>query len=165
MDDDNYAIMLDSYVSTSKYQEVTRYWPFGFFEKMGDFTWESNEYDPSDLRQMIVSYGTKDYRIMCTVIHYLPLQCLREATGVYRPLPLILVGHTVPNEAKSEAYKALSHLFQQDWVPSTVIYNNTKKIILREFNRKLKEASSHLKQMEQFTPWLNAAKREIKNWR
>ena len=36
-------------------------------------------------------------------------------------------------------------------------------MILGEFNRKLKEASCHLQQTEPFTPWSNAAKREIKN--
>ena len=35
-------------------------------------------------------------------------------------------------------------------------------MILGELNRKLKETPSHLKQMEPFTPWSNAAKREMK---
>ena len=34
-------------------------------------------------------------------------------------------------------------------------------MIKDEFNRKLKEASSHLQQAEPFTPWLNAAERKI----
>ena len=33
-------------------------------------------------------------------------------------------------------------------------------MVLGEFNRKLKEASCHLKKMVPFNPWLNAAKRE-----
>ena len=40
--------------------------------------------------------------------------------------------------------------------------DNAKKMVLDEFNRKLKETLCHLKQTEPFTPWLNAAKREIK---
>ena len=35
-------------------------------------------------------------------------------------------------------------------------------MVLGEFNRKFKEASYHLKQTEQFTPWSNAAEREMK---
>ena len=47
-------------------------------------------------------------------------------------------------------------------MPLTIICDNAKEMNLGEFNRKLKEASCHLRQVEQFTPWLNAAKREIK---
>ena len=35
-------------------------------------------------------------------------------------------------------------------------------MILGEFSRKLNKASGHLRQKEPFTPWSNAAKREIK---
>ena len=47
-------------------------------------------------------------------------------------------------------------------MPPTVICDNAKELVLCEFNRKLKEASCHLKQREPFTLWSNAAKREIK---
>ena len=63
---------------------------------------------------------------------------------------------------KSEAYKALSLLFQQDGVPHAVTCGNAKEMVLFEFKRKLKEASCHFKQTESFTPWSNAAEREIK---
>ena len=42
-------------------------------------------------------------------------------------------------------------------MPSTIICDDTKELVLGKFNRKLKEVSCHLKQMEQFTPWSNAA--------
>ena len=63
---------------------------------------------------------------------------------------------------KSEVHEALFLLFQQDRVPLSIICDNAKGIILGEFNRKLKKASCHLKQMEPLTPWSNAAKKEIK---
>ena len=47
-------------------------------------------------------------------------------------------------------------------MPPAIICDNAKEMILCEFNRKLKDASCHLRQTEPFTPWLNAAKREIK---
>ena len=68
----------------------------------------------------------------------------------------------IPMKLKSEAHEALFLLFQQDGVPSAVICSNAKDMILGEFNRKLKEASCHLRQKEPFTPWSNAARREIK---
>ena len=52
--------------------------------------------------------------------------------------------------------------FQQDRVPPAVICDNAKEMALVEFNRTLKEALYHLKQMEPFTPWLHAANREGK---
>ena len=64
---------------------------------------------------------------------------------------------------KSEAHEALSLLFQWDGMPSTVICDNSKEMVLGEFNRILKEALCHLKQMEPFTPWSNEAKKEMKN--
>ena len=63
---------------------------------------------------------------------------------------------------KSEAHEALSLLFQQDRVAPAVMCDNIKEIIFGEFNRNLKEALCHLKQMEPFILWSNAAKREIK---
>ena len=63
---------------------------------------------------------------------------------------------------KSEAPKVLSLLFQQDRVPPTVICHNVKEMVIGELNRKLKEALCYLKQTEPFTPWSNAAKREVK---
>ena len=35
------------------------------------------------------------------------------------------------------------------------------KMVLSEFDRKLKEALCHLKQTKSFTPWSNAAEKEI----
>ena len=48
---------------------------------------------PGDSGQIIISFGTGGYRIMCTVIHCLPLQCLGEAIGVHRFLSPTLSGH------------------------------------------------------------------------
>ena len=47
--------------------------------------------------------------------------------------------HSFPVMLKSEAHEELYLLFQQDGVPSAVICDNAKEMILHEFNRKLKE--------------------------
>ena len=70
--------------------------------------------------------------------------------------------HSFPMKLKSETHEALSLLFHQDGMPLAIICGNAKEMILGEFNRKLKKVSCHLKQMESFTTWLNASKREIK---
>ena len=56
---------------------------------------------------------------------------------------------------KNRANETLSLLFQLDVVPPTVICDNAKEMDLGEFNWKL----NHLKQMEPFTPLMNAAKK------
>ena len=91
------------------------------------------------LGQTIISYGREDYHMICTMIHCLPQQCLRQAIGVHNFL-----------------------FFQWDGVSPAIIYDDAKEKILGEFNRKLKEVLYHLRQMEPFTPWSNTAKREIK---
>ena len=68
----------------------------------------------------------------------------------------------IPMKLKGEAYEALSLLFQHDGAPLDKICDNANETILGKFNRNLKEASCHLRQTELFIPWLNAAKREIK---
>ena len=139
---------------------------------MGDFTQETLEYDLSDhtawdsynvpylcgIGQMIISYSIEGYHIICTVIHYLLLQCPGEARGVTN----FCWPHLFPVKVKSDAHRALSLLYQWDGVPPTVICDNCKEKVLGEFNRKIKEASCHSKQIEPFTKWLNTAKREIK---
>ena len=57
----------------------------------------------------------------------------------------------VSMKLKSKAQEALSLLFQQDGVAPAVICDNAKEIILGDFNRNLKEASCHLKQMKPVT--------------
>ena len=64
----------------------------------------------SSLGQMIVSYGREGYHIMCTVIHYLQLQCLGEAIGTLRYLPPSLLVMLALNEAEKWS--------PQDIVPS-----------------------------------------------
>ena len=109
---------------------------------------------------MIISYGAKHYHTMCTVIHCLWLQCLWETISVHRFLPPLLVGHACSQW--SQKVKPMRHRpFSFSNVPPVVICDNAKDLIPGEFNRKLKEASCHLKQMEPFTPWSHAAKREL----
>ena len=63
---------------------------------------------------------------------------------------------------KSETHEAFSFLFQYDGVTPAIIFDNAKEMIQGEFNRKLKEASCHLRQTEPFTPLSNETEREIK---
>ena len=107
----------------------------------------------SGLGQTIISNGTEGYCIVCTVIHHLPLQYLREAIGVHRFATNFGWSCSFPMKLKREAHEALSLFVQWDGVSSAII-------IIGEFNRKLKEASCHLIQTEPFTP--NVAERERK---
>ena len=68
---------------------------------------------------------------------------------------------SIPIKLKNKVHDAPSLLFQWGRVPPAVICDNAKEMILEEFNQKLNKALCHLKQMEPFTPWLNAAKREV----
>ena len=67
-----------------------------------------------------------------------------------------------PMAFTSKAPEILSLLFVMDSVPPTCICNNAKELAQGKFHQKLKEAACHLKQLESYTPWSNAAKREIK---
>ena len=64
--------------------------------------------------------------------------------------------------SRSEAHETLSLLFVRDGVPLTCICDNAKELVQGKFHQKLKEAACHLKQLEPYTPWSNAAEREIK---
>ena len=66
-----------------------------------------------------------------------------------------------PMASRSEAHKTLSLLFVRDGVPPTYICNNAKEMIQGKFSEKLKDTACHLKQFEPYTPWSNAAEREI----
>ena len=59
--------------------------------------------------------------------------------------------------------KTLLLLFVRDGVPPKCICDNAKEMIQGKFSQKLKEAAFHLKQLEPYTPWSNAAEREIDN--
>ena len=47
-------------------------------------------------------------------------------------------------------------------MPPVVICDNAKESVLGDFNRKLNKILCHLNQIEPFTPWSNAAERELK---
>ena len=120
MNDDNYATVLQSFVSTSSLQvvQINTKKVFGLnhlvlAKKWGispkkalNITCHTTQHGvhtvlhpcispcQGSVGQMIVSYSTGDYYTLCTGIHYLPLQCLGEAIGVHKYLPLILAGHT-----------------------------------------------------------------------
>ena len=67
-----------------------------------------------------------------------------------------------PISSRSEAHKTLSLLFTQDSIQSTCIYDSAKEMIHCKFYQKLKNAACQLKQLEPYTPWSNAAEKEIK---
>ena len=67
-----------------------------------------------------------------------------------------------PMKKKSEAHETLSLLFARDGVPPSIIVDGAKEQILGEFKRKARQAECHLKQLEPFTPWANAAEGAIR---
>ena len=69
---------------------------------------------------------------------------------------------TFPMTSRSKAHETLSLLFVRDGVLPACICDNAKEIIQEKFHEKLNEAACHLKQLEPYTPWSNAAEREIK---
>ena len=68
-----------------------------------------------------------------------------------------------PMASRSEAHETLSLLFVRDGVPPTCICDNARELVQGKFHQKLKEAACHLRQLEPYTPWSNAAEREIKD--
>ena len=79
-------------------------------------------------------------------------------TDFFHQFLLVMLIH---NKLKTEAHETLSLLFHLDGVPLAKMCDNAKEMILGEFNRKLKEASCHLKQMEPFTSCSNAVEKTI----
>ena len=67
-----------------------------------------------------------------------------------------------PMAFRSEAHENLLLLFARDGVLPACICNNAKEMIQGKFCQKLKDAACHLNQLESYTPWSNAAEREIK---
>ena len=67
-----------------------------------------------------------------------------------------------PMAFRSKAHGTLLLLFARDGIPPACICDKSKEIIKGTFYQKLKDAAYHLKQLEQYTPWTDAAEREIK---
>ena len=63
---------------------------------------------------------------------------------------------------RSEAHENLSLLFARDGVPPACIHDNAKEMMKGKFYQKLKDAACHLKQLESYIPWSNAAVRDFK---
>ena len=66
---------------------------------------------------------------------------------------------------KGESHETLSLLSHCDGVPPSMIADNSKEQVLGEFKRKLNEANCHLRQMDPYSPWMQAAEgyiRELK---
>ena len=70
-----------------------------------------------------------------------------------------------PMKKKSEAHEALSLLHQREGVPNVMVMDGSKEQLLGKFHHKCRQAGSHVKQTEPYTPWSNAAEgaiREVK---
>ena len=67
-----------------------------------------------------------------------------------------------PMASRSEAHETLLLLFARDGVPPAFICNNAKEMVQGKFYKNLKDATYHLKQLEPYSSWSNAAEREIK---
>ena len=61
-----------------------------------------------------------------------------------------------PMKKKSEAHDALSLLFQREGVLNTMIMDGALEQLKGKFRKKCQEVDSRVKQLEPYTPWLNA---------
>ena len=67
-----------------------------------------------------------------------------------------------PMEKKSQAHEALSLLHQREGVPNVMIMDGAKEQVAGLFRKKCRQAGSHVKQTEPYTPWSNAAEGAIR---
>ena len=80
-------------------------------------------------------------------------QVFSTANGWARVYPMV---------RKSQAHEALSLLHQREGVPNVLIMDNSKEQTLGEFRTKCRQAGSHLKQTEPYSPWQNSAESTIR---
>ncbi len=66
-----------------------------------------------------------------------------------------------PMKTKGEAHDALSLMFQHEGVPPLMVIDGLKEQTLGKFHQKLRDSDCE-KVTEPYSPWQNAAKREIK---
>ena len=64
--------------------------------------------------------------------------------------------------SRSKAHETLSLLFAIDGVPPACMCDNAKVMLQDKFIQKLNNAACHLKQLEPYPPWSNAAEKETK---
>ena len=87
----------------------------------------------------------------------------RGAIDVHKYMPQTLdVQRAFPIAFRNEAYETLMLLFVRDEVLPACVCDNAKEMVQGKFYQKLKEAACHLKQLEPYTLWSNATKREMK---
>ena len=67
-----------------------------------------------------------------------------------------------PLEKEAHAHEALSLLFQREGVPTTMIMDGARAQVMGNFRKKLKEAHVHVRQVEPYSPWSNAAEGAIR---
>lgn len=70
-----------------------------------------------------------------------------------------------PMRSKGEAHEALSQLFTECGVPTTMIVDQSKEQLGTKFSKKCSEAQCRLKALDAYSPWSNAAEgtnREVK---
>jgi len=67
-----------------------------------------------------------------------------------------------PMRRKGEAHEALSLMFQREGVPPRMVMDGSKEQTLGRFRSKLVDACCERRTIEPYSPWQNAAEREIK---
>ncbi len=70
--------------------------------------------------------------------------------------------HVYPMKTKGKAHEALSLMFQGEGIPPSLVMDGVKEQTLGKFHWKLVDSHCQLKQTEQYSPWQNAAEKEIK---
>ena len=67
-----------------------------------------------------------------------------------------------PMKRKSEVHEALSLLFSCEGAPPVMVTDGSKEQVKGQFKRKLALADCHLRQIEPYSPWMNAAEGSIR---
>lgn len=67
-----------------------------------------------------------------------------------------------PMKLKSEAHHALSLLHSRDGVPNIMVMDNAQEQVKGDFRKKNRDVSTHVKQTEPHSQWMNAAEGAIR---
>lgn len=67
-----------------------------------------------------------------------------------------------PMKRKGLAHESLSLLHQRDGVPNVMVMDNSKEQVQGLFRKKCRDAGTHVRPLEPYTPWANAAEGAIR---
>ena len=71
-------------------------------------------------------------------------------------------GRSFPMARKGDAHHTLDLLFKRDGVPPEMVMDGSKEQTQGQFAKKLRDAGCHKRQIEPYSPWMNAAESQIR---